>query len=101
MKTSMFITIIFISTSLFAQKKYDKILQQLDEKASFYSIVAQDIWELAEMGYQEEQSSALLQKTLSDQGFTIETGVAEIPTAFVASYGSGSPVIAVLGELCR
>lgn len=98
MKTSMFITIIFISTSLFAQKKYDKILQQLDEKASFYSTVAQDIWELAEMGYQEEQSSALLQKTLSDQGFTIETGVAEIPTAFVATYGSGSPVIAVLGE---
>ena len=50
------------------------------------------------MGYQEEQSSALLQKTLKEQGFQIEAGVAEIPTAFVASYGSGSPVIAILGE---
>jgi aminobenzoyl-glutamate utilization protein B len=50
------------------------------------------------MGYQEEQSSALLQKTLKAEGFEITTGVAEIPTAFIASYGSEGPVIAVLGE---
>ena len=50
------------------------------------------------MGYLEEKSSALLQKTLSDQGFEIKKGVAGIPTAFVAEYGNGSPVIAILGE---
>ncbi len=50
------------------------------------------------MGYQEEQSSALLQKTLKKNGFTINKGVAGIPTAFIAEYGSGSPVIAILGE---
>jgi aminobenzoyl-glutamate utilization protein B len=46
----------------------------------------------------EEKSSALLQTTLSEAGFQVEAGVAEIPTAFIASYGSGSPVIAILAE---
>ena len=50
------------------------------------------------MGYQEEKSAALLQKTLSDEGFSIKKGVAGMPTAFIAEYGSGSPVIAILGE---
>ena len=50
------------------------------------------------MGYQEEKSAALLQQTLSDEGFSIKKGVAGMPTAFIAEYGSGSPVIAILGE---
>ena len=50
------------------------------------------------MGYQEAESSALLQKTLKNEGFKIEKGVAEIPTAFVATFGSSGPVIAILGE---
>jgi aminobenzoyl-glutamate utilization protein B len=50
------------------------------------------------MGYQEEKSSALLQKTLADEGFSIKKGVAGIPTAFIAEYGSGTPVIAIMGE---
>ncbi len=57
-----------------------------------------EIWELAEMGYLENESSALLQKTLSDEGFSIKKGVAGIPTAFTAEYGSGYPIIAILGE---
>jgi aminobenzoyl-glutamate utilization protein B len=56
------------------------------------------IWDLAEMGYLEEQSSSLLQETLSNEGFTIKKGVANIPTAFIAEYGSGLPIIAILGE---
>ena len=50
------------------------------------------------MGYLEEQSSSLLQETLSKEGFTIKKSVADIPTAFVAEYGSGLPIIAILGE---
>ena len=50
------------------------------------------------MGYQEEKSSALLQRTLIDAGFQINSGVADMPTAFTASYGTGYPVIAILGE---
>src|SRR5260221_735766 len=44
------------------------------------------------------QSSALLQQTLKDAGFQIEAGVAGMPTAFVATYGSGKPMIGILGE---
>ncbi len=82
----------------FTQKKYDRILNSIDDAKSKYSLVAKKIWSFAEVGYQEENSSALLQKTLSDEDFSINAGVADIPTAFVASYGSGAPVIAILGE---
>lgn len=63
-----------------------------------YKKIALQIWDYAEVGYKEVKSSALLQKTLSDAGFTVKAGVADIPTAFVASYGSGSPVIGILAE---
>ena len=92
-------SLLFLTLNLnFGQKKYTKILKSIQENKSVYTTVAQQIWSFAEMGYQEEQSSALLQKTLKAEGFKITTGVAEIPTAFVASYGLGGPVIAVLGE---
>ena len=73
-------------------------LRTLDAKSGEYGDIALQIWEWAEMGYKEEQSSALLQQTLADAGFQIRKGVADIPTAFVAEYGSGSPVIGILGE---
>jgi len=55
--------------------------------------ISDQIWEFAEIGLEEYKSSELLANTLRDAGFTIEMGVAEMPTAFVASYGSGKPVI--------
>ena len=63
-----------------------------------YKKVALQIWDYAEVGYKEVKSSALLQKTLGDAGFAVKAGVADIPTAFVASYGSGNPVIGILAE---
>lgn len=63
-----------------------------------YKKIALSIWDYAELGYKENKSSALLQNTLKDNGFTVEAGVAGMPTAFVASYGSGSPVIGILAE---
>jgi aminobenzoyl-glutamate utilization protein B len=60
--------------------------------------VAKSIWDWAEVGYQETQSSALLQTELKGAGFKVEAGVAAIPTAFVASAGSGKPVIGILAE---
>ena len=47
---------------------------------------------------QEFKSSALLIETLEDEGFTVERNVAGMPTCFIASWGSGKPVIGVLGE---
>ena len=60
--------------------------------------VSDKIWEFAEVGLKEEKSSRLLVDTLKQAGFTIETGVADMPSAFVASYGHGKPVIGILGE---
>ena len=73
-------------------------LQDLQARYADYRQVALSIWGFAEVGYKEVKSSALLQKTLKDNGFTVQTGVADIPTAFVATYGSGKPVIGILAE---
>ena len=59
---------------------------------------ALQIWDFAEVGYKETKSSALHVQNLKAAGFTVETGVADIPTAFVATYGSGAPVIGILAE---
>ena len=59
---------------------------------------ALDIWKWAEPGYHETRSSQRLQGLLHDAGFKVSAGIAEIPTAFVAEFGSGEPVIALLGE---
>lgn len=60
--------------------------------------VAGQLWDWAELGYQETKSSELLQSELAANGFSVRKGVAEIPTAFIAEYGSEGPVIAILGE---
>ena len=89
---------LFISIATSAQKTKKSILDQLDTQSEKYGAIAMKIWNLAEMGYLEEQSSSLLQQTLSNEGFTIKKGVANIPTAFVSEFGSGLPIIAILGE---
>jgi aminobenzoyl-glutamate utilization protein B len=73
-------------------------LQGLQESYGQYKDIALQIWNNAELGYKEVKSSALLQETLRKEGFTVEAGVADIPTAFVATYGSGQPVIGILAE---
>src|SRR5690606_4255671 len=71
----------------------------IDERAETYGSLAQEIWDLAEVGYLETESAALLAGHLSDAGFQVEMGVAGIPTAFVASWSSGDgPVIGILAE---
>lgn len=79
-------------------KEKKKIIQSLEEQETIYGELAHKIWELAELGYQETKSTNLLQEKLRAAGFTIETGVADIPTAFVATYGQGEPVIGILAE---
>ncbi len=61
--------------------------------------VHQKIWELAEVGLQETQTAELLIEILDKEGFSVEKGVAGMPSAFVASYGEGKPVIGIMGEL--
>lgn len=73
-------------------------LQEVDAQAERTSRVAKQIWDWAELGYQEARSSGLLQDELESEGFTVKPGVAGIPTAFVAEWGKGGPVIAILAE---
>ena len=70
----------------------------LDARYAETARMARTLWEYAEVGYQEERSSALLQAALAAEGFEVEAGVAGIPTAFVASYGDAGPVIGILAE---
>jgi aminobenzoyl-glutamate utilization protein B len=74
------------------------LLQSIDARAQRYGDMSRQIWELAELGYKETKSAALLRDELRAAGFRIEAGVAEMPTAFVASWGSGKPVIGLMGE---
>ncbi|HMC84169.1 MAG TPA: hypothetical protein VKI61_01530, partial [Chitinophagaceae bacterium] len=77
-----------------------KTLAMADIQAKYdeYKKIALQIWDYAELGYKEVKSTALLQKTLQDNGFTVDAGVAGMPTAFVATYGNGKPVIGILAE---
>jgi len=77
----------------------DAILSTLERAKPQLDDAALQIWSFAEMGYLEEQSSALLQGRLQEAGFTVTPGVAGQPTAFVASYRNGDgPVVAILAE---
>ena len=79
-------------------KYKDQALDDLQSRREQYKHIALQIWGFAELGYKETQSSTLHQKTLADNGFTVKAGVAGIPTAFIATYGSGQPVIGILAE---
>ena len=79
-----------------AQK--EALCESINERGDATWEIAKQIWSWAEPGYQETQSSKLLADTLEEAGFEVERGVARIPTAFIATVGSGKPVIGILGE---
>ncbi len=56
------------------------------------------LWDFAEIALEEHQSAGYLAEVLEDEGFAVETGVAGMPTAFIASWGSGRPILGVLAE---
>ncbi|GAA0549227.1 aminobenzoyl-glutamate utilization protein B [Chitinophaga japonensis] len=94
--------LLWCSLPVMAQKQTAALKQtaisDLQSQYDHYKQTALQIWEYAEVGYQEYKSAALLAQTLRSSGFSVDTGVAGIPTAFVATYGSGKPVIGILAE---
>lgn len=70
----------------------------LEESFEIYDALHKRIHQFAEPGYLEYKSSRALADHLEEHGFSIEMGVAGIPTAFVATFGEGGPVIGLLGE---
>jgi aminobenzoyl-glutamate utilization protein B len=81
-------------------KEKQFVLDWLGRPETFekFGKISDRIWEYAELGLQEFNSSKLLADTLEAAGFTVERGLAGMPTCFVATYGSGKPVIGLLGE---
>lgn len=93
------LTLVLTTTvQISAQDRRQAILSSLEANTNHYAQIAQQIWDYAEVGYQETKSSALLQEQLRTAGFKVESGVAGMPTAFVASFGQGKPVIGILAE---
>ena len=78
--------------------RHEQILELVNQHAAHFSATSRAIWEHPELGYHEEKSSALLQRELEAVGFRVQAGVAGIPTAFVATFGKGEPVIGIMGE---
>jgi aminobenzoyl-glutamate utilization protein B len=75
-----------------------QIEQIVKAHAAEYKDSSRKIWEFAELGYHEQKSSLLLQRDLKAAGFSLQTDVAAESTGFIASFGTGKPVIAILGE---
>lgn len=96
-----FLLAILFPLSLTAQRlspEKQEIIDALDKEFTSYGAIAQKIWNLSELGFLEEKSANLLARHLKKEGFSIETGVAGMPTAFVAEYGKGKPIIGLLAE---
>ena len=93
-KYAVFSLLIIFSQISLSDESLDKSINSHQEE---FQNLALKIWDLAEVGYQEYKSSALLQESLESKGFKIET-LPYMPTGFIAEYGTGSPVIAILGE---
>lgn len=98
---STFIILLLFTTALHAQKvsaNKKQVVTTIESQASKLTDISNKIWAHAEIAFQETESHKLLADYAEANGFTVERGVAEIPTAFVATYGSGKPVIGILGE---
>jgi len=76
----------------------DDVLTRVAAHAEHFGAVSRQIWETPELGFHENKSSALLQQELRANGFTVQADLAGMPTAFTATFGSGKPVIALMGE---
>jgi aminobenzoyl-glutamate utilization protein B len=87
-----------LSAAVLSAADSDAVLARVAAHADRFGVVSRQIWEAAELGFHETKSSAILQDELRANGFKVEAGVAQMSTAFTASYGSGKPVIVIMGE---
>lgn len=107
MRILIFLSLVFFTANSIAQKKAQApvlsaskktVIQLVDNHATELIGISDKIWAAEETAFNEIQSSKFLADFAEANGFKVERGVAEMPTAFVATYGSGSPVIGILGE---
>lgn len=101
--TVLFIIVtIMVTFSAFPQKstlqKKQDILKSVEKHQKELIMLSDDIWNYAETALMEHKSSKALADYAEAQGFKVERNVADLPTAFIASYGSGKPIIGIMGE---
>ncbi len=75
-----------------------KAAQYIDDHKKDFAHLSDQIWTFSETRFEEVRSANVLCDTLKKEAFEIESGIGGMPTAFIASYGSGSPVIGILAE---
>ncbi|KRE64133.1 M20 family metallopeptidase [Paenibacillus sp. Soil750] len=75
-----------------------RITEIIEQKREKFINVSDNIWDYAETQFKEFRSADLLCKTLEEEDFTVKRGVGGLETAFIGSYGSGKPIVAILGE---
>ncbi len=78
--------------------KKKAIVKAIDQKSEELIDLSDKIWSYEEIAFKEHKSADALATYAENQGFTVKRGVGEIPTAFTAEFGSGQPVIGILGE---
>ncbi|PSQ13026.1 amidohydrolase [Halobacteriales archaeon QS_5_70_15] len=76
----------------------EEVFATVERNREQFAELARDIWERPELAFRETRSAAALQRVLREHGFEIETGIADIETAFLARYGEADPVVATMGE---
>lgn len=78
----------------------ERITQSVEKRAEKICQVNDQVWEYAELAFHEFRSADTICQVLEEEGFTIERGLAGIPTCFTGTYvhGSGKPVMGILGE---
>lgn len=86
------------STDIKHKKIKQEIVSAIDKKSPLLVEASDKIWEFAEIAMEESRSSEVLAEILEREGFSVERGVADLPTAFVATYGIGKPIIGILAE---
>src|ERR1700754_765936 len=74
------------------------VVASVDKHQSDLIKLSDQVWEFAETALNEYKSSKVLADYAEAQGFRVTRGVAELPTAFIAEFGSGKPVIGIMGE---
>ncbi|MBP86680.1 MAG: amidohydrolase [Planctomycetaceae bacterium] len=95
-RLATFALLSLLASSATAQK--EKLSESIARRDREAWEAARQIWGWAEPGYQESKSAGLLSNMLEAASFTVTRGVADMPTAFTAEFGSGQPVIGILGE---
>ena len=81
------------------EKLRKEILEEVDKKQEFSQQMVDMIFSFGELGFQEFETSKYVTDILEKEGFTVERGISGIPTAWIAKWGSGKPVIALGSDI--